>query len=242
MKKIQLIILNLLRKLLKFYGFAVIRENKLEIQKHIDNEYGHYSSKLAHKAIDKNGDPIPWFTYPAIEWLDNLDLSTKHIFEWGVGHSTLYFSNRCKQIVGVEHDKKWFDHVRNKIGPNSKIFLLDESKYTQFISNQNKKFDCIIIDSLDRIGCANEALLNLAEDGFIILDNSDWFPKTCEKLRKSGLIQIDFHGFGPINPYTWTTSAFLKKTVKLEFKNPNNNYSKCAIRKIHPFDEAKKNL
>jgi hypothetical protein len=34
-----------------------------------------------------------------------------------------------------------------------------------------------------------------------------------------GYIEIDFHGFGPINDYTWTTSLFLDREIALEPKS-----------------------
>ena len=37
------------------------------------------------------------------------------------------------------------------------------------------------------------------------------FDETMKKLRDSGLIEVDFSGFGPSNGYVWTTSIFLKR-------------------------------
>jgi len=73
--------------------------------------------------------------------------------------------------------------------------------------------------------------LNL-ESGIVILDNSDWYAETAKFLRDSlNMIQIDFHGFGPINSYTWTTSLFLTRGVMM---NPKNKiqpvYSLSALR------------
>lgn len=33
--------------------------------------------------IDKNGEPIPWYTYPSIEYLSKIDFSNLNIFEYG---------------------------------------------------------------------------------------------------------------------------------------------------------------
>lgn len=85
--------------------------------------------------------------------------------------------------------------------------------YGQFKSDI--KFDVIVIDGIERFACAQEAVKNLKQDGFIILDNSDWHEKTSEFLRAHDLIEIDMSGFGPINNYTWTTSLFLKRGVDL---------------------------
>jgi hypothetical protein len=50
--------------------------------------------------------------------------------------------------------------------------------------------------------------------GVIVLDNADWYPGTCAMLRATNLIQFDFSGFGPVNPYTWTTSLFLHRDFR----------------------------
>lgn len=49
----------------------------------------------------------------------------------------------------------------------------------------------------------------------LVLDNADWFPHTHALLREAGLIEIDFHGLGPLARYAWTTSVFLDRTADL---------------------------
>jgi len=52
----------------------------------------------------------------------------------------------------------------------------------------------------------------------VIFDNSDWYPKTIEFLRNTlDWIEVDFHGFGPINDYTWTTTIFINRLLKLKY-------------------------
>ena len=52
-------------------------------------------------------------------------------------------------------------------------------------------FDVIIIDGENRFECAVESINKLKEDGFIILDNSDWLPETSKLLRENDLIEIN---------------------------------------------------
>ncbi len=95
-------------------------------------------------------------------------------------------------------------------------FFPEKSEYVKSISECPGEFDIIIIDGNHRYECAIEALKKLKDDGIIILDNSDWHQKTAELLRNADLIEVDMSGFGPINGYTWTTSFFLSRTVKLK--------------------------
>ena len=62
-------------------------------------------------------------------------------------------------------------------------------------------------------------ILKQASFLMIIFDNSDWYPNTIRQIQNSiNLVQIDFHGFGPINNYTWTTSIFLNPLRCQELK------------------------
>lgn len=53
----------------------------------IKSEYikktGWLSSILQEKVIDAEGDPIPWFTYPAIDLLNERVKSSFTVFEYG---------------------------------------------------------------------------------------------------------------------------------------------------------------
>ncbi len=59
----------------------------------------------------------------------------------------------------------------------------------------------------------------VAENGFIVLDNSDRTPKICKLLCENDFVQLDFVGTGALNQYAWSTSLFLKRSVKLIRKN-----------------------
>jgi len=53
-------------------------------------------------------DEQPWITFPVIDFLTkNVDHNTR-VFEYGGGGSTLFFLNRAKEVITVEHDQQWF--------------------------------------------------------------------------------------------------------------------------------------
>ena len=63
----------------------------------------------------------------------------------------------------------------------------------------------------------------------LILDNSDWYPNSVAFLQENlRWIQIDFHGFGPIDNYTWTTSIFVNPARHNELCYRNVLKSQCA--------------
>lgn len=60
-------------------------------------------------------DEQPWITYPAITLLKQYTKADSRVFEYGGGGSTLFFVNRAKEVVTVEHDNHWFTILQQKI-------------------------------------------------------------------------------------------------------------------------------
>lgn len=173
-------------------------------------KFGQAKTAQRRTSTDKLGRPIPWYTYPAIEYLGQLDFSGKRVFEYGSGNSTLYWSERCRAVTSVEDDEKWHGAISKRIPRNVQYdLILDKTGYVDSINAFERSFDVVVIDGSHRYECAIEAVNMLSSDGIIILDNSDWHPNAAEYLREASLIQVDMFGFGPINHYTWATSLFL---------------------------------
>ncbi len=182
------------------------------------HDYAQYKTIKSGLPIDKDGKEVPWYTYPAIEFLNHLDFSDKTIFEWGSGSSSVYWAIKAREVMTVETDELWMSNLEAKKRGNQKVTLIkDKDKYINSILDLKQKFSVIIIDDKYRNECVNNAYVCLEDGGMIILDNSDWFPEAVESLRGFGLIQVDFHGFGPVNSYTWTTSIFFNKDYKFNY-------------------------
>jgi hypothetical protein len=156
--------------------------------------------------------PLAWYTYPALEYLNQLDFSDKTVYEYGCGSSTLFWSERAKKVCSVEHNIEWFKAVQQKLSVNNILHLAEnKDDYIDDINQFTDMFDVIIVDGAYRFECAQAAIPRLKCGGMIVLDNSDWCQTTAKLLREAGLIEVDMAGFGPINPYTWTTSFFLHR-------------------------------
>lgn len=173
------------------------------------DQYGHALNKI------RLGEKlVPWYTYSFLEHLEVCDLTNLEVFEFGGGGSTLFWAKSAKSVTTVEKNPEWFDKINVQISgiPSATCILqTDESTYTQAIQKTGKKFDVIVIDGHWRLKSAHFSIECLKNQGVIILDNSDWCPKTCEFLRKSGFSRIDFGGLGPSNQFSWSTSIFFKQ-------------------------------
>lgn len=186
----------------------------------LNHEYGHDSSVRRGESIGRNGKPVPWFTYPAVEYLDQFDFSQKSVFEFGAGNSTLFWCERAARVTSVEHNPEWHQRVQACLPTNGRLMLVPAaSEYPLAIEKAGGPFDVIVIDGVERRSCCDFAVRHLARGGLIILDNADWHHLCAGKLRSAGLLEVDMSGFGPINDYTWTTSLFFHREFAFESRH-----------------------
>ncbi len=187
----------------------------------LEIDYGHLRSTFKYEAIDNFGHPIPWYTYPAIEYIKQLDFSNKTVFEYGSGNSSLFWAGIAKSVISIEENEHWYKKLTesNKYN-NLEIYLIQQERnYFNKILDFPYNFDVVIIDGIfNRYECAKIAINKLNRGGFIILDNSDWYVETSAFLRDFNLIEIDMAGFTPINGYTSTTSFFLHREFNFQPK------------------------
>jgi hypothetical protein len=144
------------------------------------------------------------------------------VLEFGSGYSTLFWASRCKKVYAVEDDAKWHAIIAPDAPANVEYLLLeDRDAYINAARTVGEpQFDIIIVDGSHRYQCAENSRPLLNPSGFMILDNSDWREETSRFLRDSDLIEVDMSGFGPINPYTWTTSFYFSRQVQLKPAGP----------------------
>lgn len=157
----------------------------------------------------------------------------------GGGASSLFWSKEAKRVITIEDNQDWYTQIHNLKQDNQQIFLKNGEEYYSFPLTLQEKFDVVVIDGSYRNKCAeiSQSLIDLQSisGAMIILDNSDWLYKTAKFLREQDFIEIKFHGFAPINPYTHTTSIFLTRNFNFALKDEKNNYSISPI--YHVEDE-----
>lgn len=173
-------------------------------------DQGYWRSILEQRPVAADGSPLPWYTYPSIEYLRSFDFSDSDVFEFGAGASSAFWASRARSVLSVEDDRGWHAIVAADLLPNQQVLLRStESDYVNAISN-GRKYNVVVVDGKWRDQCTSIALAHLADAGLLVLDNSERTPEICAFLRESGFFQVDFSGPGPINSYCWTTSIFVR--------------------------------
>jgi hypothetical protein len=179
---------------------------------------GHARSALRGRAVDRHGAPVPWYTYPANDFLAAQRYEGRDILEFGAGHSTLWWAGRARSVTSFEADADWTAYL-SKLVPGN-VTLHNARTFDQIDEIlQGRRFDLIIVDGPDtpilgRQGCAERAPGWMAKDGGIILDNSEgsWSPdgrfRIMDYFRARGFGRVDFYGWGPANIAPACTSLF----------------------------------
>lgn len=197
-----------------------------QIERGLLFQYGWLRSWWVGRPVDASGAPLPWITYPAIDFLSQFDFSSASVFEWGSGFSTLWWSKRCKRITTVESNQEWVPYIKSLLPDSVELIVTPlnaEAEIEVLIKHSVVQRDVFVIDNYGpfRWRCAEAAANNLADGGFIILDNSDQCPRACETLRRKGFTQVDFTGFAPGNGYAQATSIFFRETFKFRSRGIN---------------------
>lgn len=166
------------------------------------------------RSVDASGRPIPWYTYPAVEYLSHLNLSGKKVFEFGSGNSSFWWAERVSHVMSVDNDEDWYRRIAGAAELMERLTVVlkkDEKSYVEALDSDG--YDILIVDGRYRRACVDRIaqLYGGSNRGLmIVFDNSDWYPESIESLRRRlKWIQADFHGFGPINGYAWSTSIFI---------------------------------
>jgi hypothetical protein len=168
--------------------------------------YGHYSSAWTLESVGPGGVPVPWYTYPALQWLAQLRFDDVAVLEFGSGNSSRWWASKAASLTAIEDDPEWYAKLAPTLPGNVDYRLrTDPVDY----ASPEGRYGVVVVDGSHRYDCAQSAVAAVQPGGMIILDNSDWHPGTARLLRDAGFVQIDFIGPGPINPYPWATSAFM---------------------------------
>jgi hypothetical protein len=191
---------------------------------HLPDYYGHGRTIEAQTPVWADGTAVPWMTYPAICYLNQLDFSQKQVFEYGCGASTHYWARRAKQVYSVEHDAPWFERTQASAPANASVSLATGRDYVRAVI-KNAPHDVIVVDGRWRADCVITCFGFLAPGGLLILDNSERYPALTEFLRQKGFIQVDMVGYGPQNKYVWCTSLFLPRDFSIGPAKPAQPYA-----------------
>ena len=164
---------------------------------------------------------LPWIAFTAIDFLNNWIQSSMSVFEWGAGGSTLFFASRTRNVVSVEHEVNWYNHVHEALCAHGctnvdlRLLPFATCDVEQFNSSeyllavQEEKWDVIMIDGIlgygsgGNYGSYRQICFCLAEKyvlpgGIIVVDDIWMFPE-LRNINKASAYE-SFKSVGPCRP------------------------------------------
>ena len=196
-KKIMKSILGVFFVVFKLFRIATSEKSYLKNK-------GYFKSFKLRIPVDAKNQPVPWMNYPFVDFISNRLNKSLEVFEYGSGFSTLYFQNIVKSIKSVENKKDWFDEISKKAGKNVEIIYHGPEQKEAYaksinINSSNQRYDLIIVDDIDRLGCVKQAVNYLKTTGVILLDDShrtSYLP-IFNFMKEAGFKEITIGGLKP---------------------------------------------
>ncbi|HUP35790.1 MAG TPA: FkbM family methyltransferase [Candidatus Limnocylindria bacterium] len=176
---------------------------------------GWFRSFDEQRSVDSSGQPVPYITYPAIDFLARRVRPDMAVFEFGSGASTLWWADRVASVVSCEHNPDWYRAVSDRAPRNVTMMyhaLEYGGDYSKAITQFQDRFDITSIDGRDRVNCAMNSVGALKHDGVIVWDNSDRkaYEPGYRFLLDQGFRRIEFVGMSPITNERSETSIFYR--------------------------------
>ena len=178
---------------------------------------GHFKSSFKQAAVTSRGEPLPWYTFPCIDFLRQRKFEGRSVLEFGGGQSSIWWAKQAKRVLTFEGDQAWHDRIRGQMPTNVDLqFVQGDSPESRVARIQQvlakdpaERFDVIIIDGLDRRWLVPIACERLAPGGIIICDNSEGYG-FHEAFLGRGIDRVDFYGHAPGVILPHCTSVFFK--------------------------------
>ncbi len=165
-------------------------------------------------SVDAEGKALPWFTYPSIEFLGPRIPASAHVFEFGMGNSTLWWARHAEHVATCEGDRGWLDKISKVMPANVVTIFADPSTddYPGAARNRGEPIDILVIDGRRRVECCEMSLPLLTEQAVVVWDNAERerYSRGYQLLADNGFKRLDFWGLGPLHVQRWVTSVFYR--------------------------------
>jgi SAM-dependent methyltransferase len=166
--------------------------------------------RMAEKRYRRRHVGLPWLTPAANEILESYLLPGDTGLEFGSGGSTAWLAARVAHLTSVEHDRRWFEIVQQRLkngAAENTLYLLRETEAGEEKERPASTYvgvaeefpaeslDFVLIDGVYRGSCACAVLPRVKPGGVIIIDNVNHYLP-CRSYAPNSRSLAD----GPVNP------------------------------------------
>jgi hypothetical protein len=115
-----------------------------------------------------------WFCFPALKWLNKINIENFRVLEFGGGGSTLYFSDKNCIVQTIETNNFFKNKIRDNLRKDN----------VEFVKKPKGIYDLILIDSSNnRVKEFELAKRHIKKNGIIIFDNIDRYSLIREQMN-----------------------------------------------------------
>lgn len=198
-----------LLKAVGVHGLVVLR-NRSALR-----DDGWFQSFDQSKSIDVRGQPVPWISYPARDFLEPRLRNDMTVFEFGAGASTFWWARHVKSVSSIEHDEAWHKLLSANRPANAEVkfhALEPADAYAESIFASRMAYDIVFIDGRHRVKCLAASVQALNPRGVVILDNSErWeYQQGIDHLCVLGFRKIEIQGMAPGIAYKTQSTIFYR--------------------------------
>jgi hypothetical protein len=200
-------------KLLKDYNYCLYR-SRIEsnnFNRSLFNKIWFHDKVLKSSPLKAS---LPWMTYNAIFFLNNLLKGNENVFETGCGGSTIFYLERVQSLLSIEHETSWLEKLKRdrrmlkyskKWECDRKDLHLeksnnaDESPYLDVLKElPDNSFSLGSIDGRLRSQSLINSANKIISGGHLLLDNSDRkeYSEGMKYLNNIGWEEKTLNGLG----------------------------------------------
>jgi len=148
----------------------------------------------------------PWIPPTATARISQHLSPAAQVLEIGAGMSTLWLAPRCRSLLSIEADRRWYERLAAILAQRGLRHVTLQHRWLaadmcDFSTVPDASLDLCMVDGGPRLECARAALSKLKPDGWLYVDNTDLYPETKDFLRSLGASHrcrlTYFRGFAP---------------------------------------------
>lgn len=152
-------------------------------------QFGHWTpryiyDRLSEIVYQRRHSDAPWLGHDMVRILENWLTPSDRGFEWGSGRSTIWFAERVRSLVSVEHNPDWYQLVAAKIKAKGLKnveyhYCQNKGEYRGVAAKYaSESFDFCLVDGVVRDECALAAISLVKPGGIIVVDDFNRYLPT----------------------------------------------------------------
>jgi hypothetical protein len=166
---------------------------------------------------------LPWYSFKAIDFLDEYTNKNMTVFEFGGGGSTLFFARRAGSVYCAESSHEWAGKITSRLKGNEisnvqvetmpfDLTSLESFKSSAYLNSvKSHKSNIYIIDgyeeSIEMRPTCFELVEKIVVEGDIIVLDDSWRYGAVRAQNKAKRV-ISFESVGPCRYGVTTTDIF----------------------------------